>query len=85
MSQKSHDLFRKLQLIFAAASGALGVLSASIDLGRVGVIATAVLAACGYFVGYMAEHDSAEYFSTRSIVTKIVPDIVTDIVTDEVE
>lgn len=74
MSQKSHDLFRKLQLIFAAASGALGVLSASIDLGRVGVIATAILAACGYFVGYMAEHDSEEYFSTRSIVTKIVPD-----------
>ena len=74
MSKKTHDIFRKLQLIFAAASGALGVLSASIDLGNVGLIATAVLAACGYFVGYMAEHDSTDYFSTRSIVTKIVPD-----------
>ncbi len=68
LSEKTHDIFRKLQLIFAALSGSLAILMSAIDLGQVGVIATAVLAACGYFVGYMAENDSAKYFEDKVII-----------------
>lgn len=73
-SAKTHDLMRKLQLIFAAAAGALGIVAAAVDLGRVGVIVAAVLSAAGYFVGQLAENDSAEYFDTRDIVNKVEPD-----------
>lgn len=73
-SAKTHDLMRKLQLIFAALGGALGILSAAVDLGRVGIVCTAVLSAAGYFVGQLAERDSTDFFSTKSIVTKVVDD-----------
>lgn len=73
-SKKTHDLMRKLQLIFAAMGGALGIVSAAVDLGRVGIIVTAVLSAAAYFVGQLAESDSTEFFDTRDIVTKVVPD-----------
>lgn len=63
-SEKTHDLLRKLQIIFAAAGTALGVLSATIDLGQIGIIATAIVTAAGAFVGYLAEHDSKVYFSS---------------------
>ena len=73
-SEKTHNLLRKLQLIFAALGGAIGILTAAIDLGNVGVIVTAVISAAAYFVGYLAERDSAAYFDTKDIVTKVVPD-----------
>ncbi len=73
-SAKTHDLMRKLQLIFAALGGALGIVSAAVDLGRVGIIATAVLSACAYFVGQLAENDSDKFFDTRSIINKVEPD-----------
>ena len=73
-SEKTHSIMRKLQLIFAACGGALGILAAAVDLGRVGVIATAVLSAAAYFVGQLAENDSTAYFDTRTIVDKVVPD-----------
>ena len=73
-SQKTHDLLRRLQLIFAAACSALGVLTATVDLGKAGIIVIAILGAAGAFVSYLADHDSGEYFSTRDIVTKLEPD-----------
>ena len=73
-SAKTHDLMRKLQLIFAALGGAFGIVSAAVDLGRVGAAVTAVLSACAYFVGQLAEDDSTKFFDTRDIVTKVVPD-----------
>lgn len=73
-NEKTHDIMRKLQLIFAAAAGALGVLSSAIDLGQVGVICTTILAAAGYFVGQLAESDSKQFFDTRTVVDKIVED-----------
>lgn len=73
-NSKTHDILRKLQLIFAALGGSLGILSAAIDLGRVGIIATAALSAAAYFVGQLAESDSKEYFDTRTIVDKVEPD-----------
>ena len=74
-SEKTHDILRKLQLIFAALGGALGIVAAAVDLGRVGIIAAAVLSAAAYFVGQLAENDSADYFSTKSIVTKVEEDV----------
>ena len=73
-NEKTHNLLRKLQIIFAAASCALGVFTATVDLGTAGIILTAALGAAGAFVGYLVEHDSKEYFSTRDIVTKLEPD-----------
>lgn len=73
-NKKTHDLMRKLQLIFAALGGAVGILSAAVDLGKVGIIVTAVISAAAYFVGYLAEKDSADYFDTRTVVDKIVED-----------
>ena len=73
-SEKTHDLMRKLQLIFAAASGALAIITAAVDLGQVGVICTAVLSAAGYFVGQLAENDSGIYFDTRMVVSKNMGD-----------
>lgn len=73
-SAKTHDLLRKLQLIFAALGGALGIVAAAVDLGQAGVIVAAVLSAAAYFVGQLAEKDSEEYFDTKTVITKILPD-----------
>lgn len=73
-SEKTHTIMRKLQLIFAALAGALGILANAIDLGRVGLIVMAVLSACGYFAGQLAESDSKMYFDTRDIIDKVEPD-----------
>lgn len=73
-SERVHDLMRKLQLIFAALAGALGILAAAVDLGKVGIIVAAVLSAAGYFCGQLAENDSTAYFETKDIVTKVAED-----------
>lgn len=73
-SAKTHDIMRKLQLILAAMAGALGIVAAAVDLGKVGIIAAAILSAAGYFCGQLAENDSTAYFETKDIVTKVVPD-----------
>lgn len=64
-SKKTHDLMRKLQLIFSALAGALGILSAAVDLGQVGGIVAAVIGAAGYFVGQLAEDDSEKFFDKK--------------------
>ena len=69
-NDKTHDIMRKLQLIFAAAAGALGILANAGDLGRVGIIVIAALAAAGYFVGQLAENDSRMYFQDKEIIEK---------------
>lgn len=70
LSEKTHDMMRKLQLIFAALAGALGILTAAVDLGRVGVVAAAIISAFGYFFGQLAESDSATFFTGKEIVEK---------------
>ena len=72
-SDKTHDIMRKRHLIFAALGGSLGILSAAIDLGRVGIIVTAILSACAYFVGQFAETDSKMYFEDKEIIEKEEP------------
>lgn len=70
LSQKTHDAMRKLQLIFAALAGALGILTAAVDLGQVGVVAAAIISAFGYFFGQLAESDSDSFFEGKKIVEK---------------
>ena len=74
-SKQTHDLMRKLQLIFAAASGSLAIITAAVDMGLVGAICTAVLSAAGYFVGQLAQDDSDKYYETRMVVDKNVGDV----------
>lgn len=69
-SKKVHDIMRKLQLIFAAAGGALGILAAAVDLGTVGVICSAVLSSAAYFVGQLAEEDSGRWTASVTITPK---------------
>ena len=71
---KTHDILRKLQLIFAAVAGALGIITTAIDLGKTGLIVTTIISALSYFVGQLAQSDSNTYFDTKSIVDKVVPD-----------
>lgn len=70
LSKKTHDAMRKLQLIFAALAGALGILTAAVDLGQVGVVAAAIISSLGYFFGQLAEDDSTTYFKKNEIVGK---------------
>lgn len=72
--EKTHKLLRQAQLIIFALSCAMSTLTAAIDLGRVGAIVCAVITAIGVFVTTLVENDSKEYFSTKTIVTKILPD-----------
>ena len=64
-SKKTHDLMRKLQLIFSALAGALAILSAAVDFGQVGIVAAAVISAAGYFVGQLAEDDSEKFYAKK--------------------
>lgn len=70
LSKKTHDAMRKLQLIFAALAGALGMLTAAVDLGQVGVVAAAIISSLGYFFGQLAEDDSTTFFKKKEIVEK---------------
>lgn len=69
-SKKMHDVMRKLQLILAAAGGALAILTAAVDLGNVGAIAVAFISAASYFVGQLAENDSGKWAETVNITPK---------------
>lgn len=73
-SEKTHNLLRKAQLIIFALATAWGIVTASLDLGTVGAIISAVTGAAGAFVTYLVENDSAKYFETKTIVGKITPD-----------
>ncbi len=73
-SEKTHKILRKAQLIIFAAIAAFGSLSGALDLGVAGAIVAAILGAAGIFVTNLVENDSDNYFSTKTIVSKILPD-----------
>lgn len=73
-TEKTHNLLRKAQLLIAAATMAWGGLCLGLDLGAVGAAVTTILGSAASFVTYLVENDSANYFSTKTIVTKILPD-----------
>ena len=73
MSKKLHDSLRFLQWFIPALTTFYGVIDKVFSIGVTDIIMT-ISAGAVAFIGVCLEHDSDEYFSTRSIVTKIVPD-----------
>lgn len=73
-SKETHDLLRKAAVICGAACFAFGIFTASVDLGKVGVVIAALLGAASGFISYLCDHDSDDFFSTKDIVTKVAPD-----------
>ena len=85
MSDKTFKALRLVQVILPDILFLYSVLDTAFGWGSMNV-ATKIVSAIASILGHLLKFNSDEYFSTRSIVTKIVPDIVTDIVTDnEVE
>lgn len=73
MSKKLYDTLRVLQWLIPAATVLYGVIDRVFSIGVAAQVAT-LSAAVVSFIGVVLEHESDVYFSTRSIVTKIVPD-----------
>ena len=70
MTKKLHDTLRFLQWFIPALTTFYGVLDRVFGWGLNTIVMT-ISAGAVAFIGVCLEHDSAEYFSTRSIVTKI--------------
>ena len=73
MSNKLHDLLRTLQWLLPALVTLFGAFDKVFGWGTIGVVET-IASAVVAFIGIVAQHSSAEYFSTKTIVTKILPD-----------
>jgi hypothetical protein len=73
MSEKWHNTLRFLQWFVPALATFYGVLDKAFGWGYSGIVMT-IVAGFVTFIGVCVEHDSADYFSTKSIVTKLVPD-----------
>lgn len=73
MSNKMHDLLRTLQWLIPAVITLFGAIDTCFGWGLVGTVET-IGSAIVTFIGVIAQHSSATYFSTKTIVTKITPD-----------
>lgn len=73
MSNKVHDILRTLQWLIPAVVALYGTIDAVFGIGAIGVVET-LASAVVTFIGVVAQHSSKEYFSTKTIVTKILPD-----------
>ena len=73
MSKKLHDSLRFLQWFIPALTTFYGVVDKVFNIGVADIVMT-ISAGAVAVIGVCLEHDSDQYFSTRSIVTKIVPD-----------
>lgn len=73
MSNKLHDVLRTLQWLIPALVALYGTIDAVFGIGAIGVVET-LASAVVTFIGVVAQHSSKEYFSTKTIVTKILPD-----------
>ena len=71
MDNKLYDTLRVLQWLIPALTVLYSVIDKVFSIGGAGPVAT-LSAAVVSFIGVVLEHESDEYFSTRSIVTKIV-------------
>lgn len=74
MDKKLYDTLRVLQWLIPAATVLYGVIDRVFSIGVAGQVAT-LSAAVVTFIGVILEHESDVYFSTRSIVNKVVPDV----------
>lgn len=73
MSNKLHDILRTLQWLIPAVVTLFGAFDKAFGWGVITTVETLASAVVA-FIGVIAQHSSATYFSTKSIVTKIVPD-----------
>lgn len=73
MSDKMHDLLRTLQWLIPAIVTLFGAFDTAFGWGVIGTVET-LASAIVTFIGVLAQHSSNTYFSTKSIVTKILPD-----------
>ena len=71
MGNKLYDTLRVLQWLIPALTVLYSVVDKVFNIGVAGPVAT-LSAAVVSFIGVVLEHESDQYFSTRSIVTKIV-------------
>lgn len=72
-SEKTHDTLRKIQRIAQAASLALIALTASVDLGFIGLVVSAVLSAIAVFCGELSEDDSRKWRNNVTITPAALP------------
>lgn len=68
LSEKTHDTVRRLQIWLEAAAFAMASLTASVDLGRIGAIITAVIGAGAAFCGYIAKKDSEAWRRSVTVI-----------------
>ena len=73
MTNKQFDILRLLQWLIPALVTLYGVIDRVFSIGAVGTVET-LASALVAFIGVVAQHSSATYFSTKTIVTKILPD-----------
>ena len=73
MNSKIHDVLRVLQWLIPALVSFFGVLDKVFGWGVAGTMET-IASGLVTLIGVIAQHSSHEYFSTKTIVTKILPD-----------
>ena len=73
MSKKLHDFLRLMQRIIPDIASAYCILDAFFGWGRVNLVEGLVPIILS-IIGHTAQWSSDTYFSTKSIVTKILPD-----------
>ena len=73
MTNKLHDILRTLQWIIPALMTLYGAFDKVFGWGIIGIVET-IGAAVVAFIGILAQHSSAQYFETKTIITKILPD-----------
>ncbi len=73
MTNKQYDILRLLQWLIPALVTLFGAFDKAFGWGVIGTVETLASAVVA-FIGVVAQHSSATYFSTKTIVTKILPD-----------
>lgn len=73
MTQKSHDILRLLQMIIPDIVSLYCILDKAFGWGHVSVVEALVPITLS-LLAHVAQWSSNEYFSTKTIITKILPD-----------
>lgn len=73
MSDRLHNILRTLQWLIPAVVTLFGAFDTAFGWGVIGTVET-LASAVVTFIGVIAQHSSATFFSTKTIVTKILPD-----------
>lgn len=73
MSKRAHDILRLLQRVIPHAFAIYSLIDYFFGIGLVGLV-EGIVAEVIALIGEFADGDSSKYFSTKSIVTKIMPD-----------